>query len=187
MKEIYISTDVESDGPIPGPYSMLNFGSVAMTIDKEILGTFSINLQELPEAGQHSDTMKFWAKFPEIWEEIHKNQREPKEAMDEYLEWLNEMSKYGKLVFVAYPAGFDFTYIRWYLEYFCGECPFGFQALDIKSYAMAVLKTDFKETVKKKFRKSWFEKGLPHTHLGLDDAIEQGHLFINMLLENKST
>ena len=29
MKEIYISCDIESDGPIPGPNSMLSFGSVA--------------------------------------------------------------------------------------------------------------------------------------------------------------
>jgi hypothetical protein len=27
-KEIYVSTDVEADGPIPGPNSMLSFGSV---------------------------------------------------------------------------------------------------------------------------------------------------------------
>jgi len=29
MPEVYVSTDVESDGPIPGPYSMLSFGSAA--------------------------------------------------------------------------------------------------------------------------------------------------------------
>lgn len=184
MTEIYISTDVESDGPIPGPYSMLNFGSVALDREKNILGSFEANIKELPGASQHLETMQFWNKHPEIWNKIHENQRDPKEVMDEYLKWLHEMSKYGKLVFVAYPAGFDFTYVRWYLEYFCGECPFGFQSLDVKSYAMAILKTEFKETVKKKFRKSWFEKGLPHTHLGLDDAIEQGMMFINMLNDN---
>jgi hypothetical protein len=30
-KEIYVSTDVEVDGPIPGPNSMLSFGSAACT------------------------------------------------------------------------------------------------------------------------------------------------------------
>lgn len=29
MAEIYISTDIEADGPIPGEYSMLSIGSVA--------------------------------------------------------------------------------------------------------------------------------------------------------------
>ena len=30
MAEIYVSTDVEADGPIPGPHSMLSFGSAVM-------------------------------------------------------------------------------------------------------------------------------------------------------------
>ena len=39
MAEIYISTDVETDGPIPGPHSMLSLASAAQreiqTIDKD--------------------------------------------------------------------------------------------------------------------------------------------------------
>jgi len=31
----------------------------------------------------------------------------------------------------------------------------------------------------------WFDK-LPHTHVALDDAIEQGALFCNMLAENRA-
>ena len=31
--EIYVSTDVEADGPIPGPHSMLSFASAAYTED----------------------------------------------------------------------------------------------------------------------------------------------------------
>ena len=31
MAEIYVSTDIEADGPIPGPNSMLSFGSAAYT------------------------------------------------------------------------------------------------------------------------------------------------------------
>jgi hypothetical protein len=30
----------------------------------------------------------------------------------------------------------------------------------------------------------WF-KDLPHTHVALDDALEQGYLFCNMLAENR--
>jgi hypothetical protein len=29
MQEIYISTDIEADGPIPGPHSMLSIGAAA--------------------------------------------------------------------------------------------------------------------------------------------------------------
>ncbi len=33
MKEIYVSTDVESDGPIPGPHPLLSFAFAAYTPD----------------------------------------------------------------------------------------------------------------------------------------------------------
>jgi hypothetical protein len=49
MTEIYVSTDVEADGPIPGPRSMLSFGSAAYCPDKKFFGTFSANLETLQE------------------------------------------------------------------------------------------------------------------------------------------
>ena len=54
-KEIYVSTDVEADGPIPGPNSMLSFGSAAYTGGKELIGTFSANLETLPLQRPNSD------------------------------------------------------------------------------------------------------------------------------------
>jgi hypothetical protein len=48
MKEIYISTDIEADGPIPCPHSMLSIGSAAYTTHKVLVSTFSANLETLP-------------------------------------------------------------------------------------------------------------------------------------------
>jgi len=39
--------------------------------------------------------------------------------------------------------------------------------------------------MKKRMPKHWFEGAPPHTHDGLDDAIGQGVLFINMLNDRK--
>ena len=50
---------------------------------------------------------------------------------------------------------------------------------------MAVLKTDYRESIKENMPKHWFDK-LPHSHVALDDAIEQGALFCNMLKESRS-
>ena len=44
MPEIYVSTDVETDGPIPGPHSMLSFALATYRADKTLLGTFAANL-----------------------------------------------------------------------------------------------------------------------------------------------
>ena len=49
-EEIYVSTDVEVDGPIPGPYSLLSLGSAAYRADKTLVATFSANLEVLPDA-----------------------------------------------------------------------------------------------------------------------------------------
>jgi hypothetical protein len=85
-------------------------------------------------------------------------------------------------VFVAYPAGFDFLFVYWYLIRFAGESPFSHSALDIKTFAMALLGCEYGSAVKRNMPKRWFDK-LPHTHVALDDAIEQGSLFCNMLRE----
>jgi DNA polymerase III alpha subunit (gram-positive type) len=124
--EIYISTDVETDGPIPGP--------------------------------------------------------RPEAAMRRYMSWIATLA--GKPVFVAYPAGFDFLFVYWYLIRFVGESPFSHSALDIKSFAMAMLKLDYRESGKRSMPKRWFDD-LPHSHVALDDAIEQGALFCNMLAESR--
>ena len=68
MTEIYVSTDVEADGPIPGPYSMLSFASAAYTADKHVVATFSANLHNLPDASGDPQTMAWWATQPEAWE-----------------------------------------------------------------------------------------------------------------------
>ena len=178
-KEIYISTDIESDGPIPGVNSMLSFGSAAFELPKKLISTFSANLIQLPDATTDDSTMDFWNRNPDAWNACRENTIEPKEAMKNYEEWLYNLP--GKPVFVGYPAGYDFLFVYWYLIFFNGKSPFSFSALDIKSFAMCKLGTNYRDTTKKRFPKSWFEPGLPHTHVALDDAIEQGHLFCNMI------
>ena len=182
MQEVYVSTDVETDGPIPGPHSMLSFGSAAYTAEKHLVATFEANLHTLPEARGHPDTMKWWQSQPEAWAECRRDLREPTEAMRSYVAWLKRLP--GKPVFVGYPAGFDFLFVYWYLIRFAGESPYSFAALDIKTLAMATLGTSYRETTKKRMPKHWFDD-LPHTHKALDDAIEQGALFCNILAENR--
>lgn len=181
MSEIYVSTDIESDGPIPGANSMLSFGSAAFLPNGEMRDTFSANLDTLPDAAPDPGTMEWWGRNPEAWAACRTDPRNPTEAMTAYVRWLRKLP--GKPVFVGYPAGYDFLFVYWYLIRFAGESPFSFSALDIKSYAMAMLGTEFRRTAKRNMPKRWFGKH-PHTHVALDDAIGQGVLFCNMLAEN---
>ena len=179
--ELYISTDVETDGPIPGPHSMLSFGSAAYQADKTLIGTFSANLEALPGAAPHPKTQAWWESQPEAWAACRENLQSPETAMQNYLNWLKSLP--GRPVFVAYPAGFDFMFVYWYLIRFTGESPFSRSALDIKTFAMAMLKQEYRRSTKRAMPRRWFDD-LPHAHLALDDAIEQGALFCNMLQEH---
>src|SRR5438034_141515 len=171
MAEIYVSTDVETDGPIPGPHSMLSFASAAYRADKKLLATFEANLETLPGASGDPKTMDWWRTQPEAWTVARTNLRDPAEALPAYVRWLKALP--GTPVFVAYPAGFDFLFVYWYLIRFAGESPFSFSALDMKTYAMALLKQEYRQSVKRNMPRHWFDR-LPHTHCALDDALEQG-------------
>lgn len=179
--EIYVSTDVEADGPIPGPHSMLSFASAAFRADKTLVATFSANLHTLPGASAEPSTKAFWDRNPEAWAACRKDPEAPETVLPRYVDWLNSLP--GKPVFVGYPASYDFLFVYWYLIRFTGKSPFSFSALDIKSYAMAVLKLPYRDSVKRNMPSRWFDEA-PHTHVALDDALEQGALFCNMLQEN---
>lgn len=105
MKEIYVSTDIESDGPIPGPNSMLSLASVAFDSDGREVGLITLNLETLPGAQGDPDTMKWWGTQPEAWAACRKNLVDPEKAMKAYVLWVKALQ--GHPVFVAYPAGFD--------------------------------------------------------------------------------
>lgn len=179
--EIYISIDVETDGPIPGRNSMLSLGAAAYTRDKELLGVFSANLEQLQEATPDEDTMNWWKTQQKAWDACRKNTRDPKAVMKDFVEWIATFKDYTP-VLVAFPAGFDFTYVHWYITAFYGRSPVSFSCVDIKTVAMCLLNTGYRDAVKRNFPKRWFDD-LPHTHVAVDDAIEQGAMFCNMLAE----
>jgi hypothetical protein len=183
MTEIYISTDVETDGRIPGPHSMLSLGSAAFTADKLLLGTFSVNLETLPGASADPDTQRWWDTQPEAWALCRVDPQPPGPALRRYLDWIEALP--GKPVFVGYPVVFDFMFVYWYLIRFCGRSPFSHSALDIKTYAMALLKKPYRKSGKLQMPPEWFDP-LPHTHVALDDAIAQGALFCNLLRANRA-
>ncbi|HRX90848.1 MAG TPA: hypothetical protein P5528_15515 [Steroidobacteraceae bacterium] len=178
--EIYVSTDIEADGPIPGPHSMLSFGSAAFLGDGTLLGTHTANLATLPGASGHPVTMKWWATQLTAWDKSREQCQRPEIAMPAYATWIKSLP--GKPVFVGYPASFDFMFICWYLFRFAGENPFSFAALDIKTFAMALMNCDYRQATKQSMPETW-KVALPHTHVALDDALEQGQIFCNMLAE----
>jgi len=178
--EIYVSTDVETDGPIPGPYSLLSIGCAAYLPDKTLLGTFSANLETLPGASGHPRTMAWWETQKEAWAAHRKHTQPPEQAMRALLAWLHGLP--GLPVFVGFPVTFDFMFVQWYLFNFTKSSPFRHSGIDLRTLAMALTNSNWQKTTKEFLPRRWFDP-LPHTHVALDDALEQGAMFCNMLAE----
>jgi len=91
MSELYVSTDVETDGPIPGPHSMLSFASAAYWSDKTLVNTFTVNLETLTGAQPHPDTMNWWNQHRDAYEATRRDMLAPTEAMRRYVFWLKTL------------------------------------------------------------------------------------------------
>lgn len=193
-KSIYVSIDIEADGPIPGINSMLNFGAAAFDLESEDpltpIATFETNIEPLPNAVSDPDTMNFWGRNQEAFAYITKDPTPADEAMAKFDAWSRELP--GRPVMVVFPT-YDFMWLRWYLVRFLGTEKaglYGFAAVDMKSLAWGVLNDlDFRGISKRnmsKRRRGWFKGHPPHDHTGLSDAIGQGMLFVSILQEIRS-
>ena len=183
-QEIYISIDVETDGPIPGMYSMLSLGAAAFDSHGAEIGNWYANLELLPGAQQHPDTMKFWSVNQEYYDITRVDTQDPPVAMNNFTQWVLSMD--GAPVAVAGPAGFDFTFVYWYLVKFTGRSVFSFSCIDMKTLAMSLLVKPYKQSIKRNYPQHWFAVDLPHTHHALADAREQGHIFMQMLKDMRN-
>jgi len=187
MSEVYISIDVEADGPIPGDNSMLSFGAAAFVLDPDeargfrYMSGFEANLDLLPGATPNPDTMAWWAGQPEAWAACRKDTRPAADVMADFRRWLENLRRPNALVLAGYPVTYDFMFVYWYYVHFNGfPAPFGFQGLDIKTLAMERLGGPYKHATKRNMPKEWFAGAPPHTHKALDDAIGQGFLLMNL-------
>ena len=104
----------------------------------------------------------------------------PAAAMREYVAWLSALP--GKPVFVGYPAAFDFMFVHWYLIGSPARVRSRTRRSTSRRSRWRCCGRDYRELHQEELPKRWFDD-LPHTHVALDDAIEQGALFCNMLRE----
>ena len=190
----YISIDIEADGRTPGLNSMLQFGAAAFQYPpkggrdpRKPVGTFKANLELLPGATQSPNTMAWWNTQGNAYQNTRIDTRPPEEVMPEFVAWVRSFSS---PVIIGYPVTYDFGWIHWYTTAFGGladdeRCPFGFQGLDIKTLAAERLGVTYKSATKRNMPRHWFEGAPPHTHDGLDDAIGQGILFINIMRDRR--
>lgn len=120
--EIFVTSHVHTDGPIPGPHSLLTLTSVAHVGDGPVTDTITVNLRELPGAKLHPISLQSWRRRPEDWLCTRRATRPPAVAMSAYASWVDRLP--GDPVFVADTADPDYLFLYWYLQRFTGRWPF---------------------------------------------------------------
>jgi hypothetical protein len=170
--DVYISIDIEADGPIPGPtaFSMTSLGAVVvgrpeLTFYRELK---PISERWDPKAAEVSGLDRT---------KLIQEGADPAAAMREFGDWIREVSAGGRPVFVGFNATFDWSFVHWYFMHFVGADPFGISGLDIKAYYMGALgKPRWSDTTKGNLEDR-FRSTIPHTHNALDDARGQAEVF----------
>jgi ribonuclease T len=169
-REIFVSVDVETAGPIPGEYSLLSIG--ACDVDNESR-TFACELKPL---NRNADPKALEVTGLSM-ESLEQTGLSPDEAMRRFADWLKGLARNGEtLVFVGFNAPFDWSFVNYYFHRFVGENPFGFSALDIKAYYMGARGCRWTDTRSSQIAAT-LKPERKSDHQALHDAQYQAELF----------
>jgi DNA polymerase III epsilon subunit-like protein len=190
LPDVYISVDIEADGPIPGDYSMLSFGMTVagwydgarLTPDDPTANTFYVELKPI--------TDKFDPKALAVAgldrNALQRDGEEPAAAMARAAEWVDSVSTVHVPVLVAWPAEFDWSFLHWYFIRYLGRDPFGYSScIDTKAFYLArsglTTRAAHEGGLPPELRST-----LPHTHDALDDAMAHAERFANIFVWHKN-
>ncbi|MFJ3924550.1 3'-5' exoribonuclease domain-containing protein [Streptomyces sp. NPDC090022] len=184
---LYVSVDIEADGPIPGPYSMISIGAAVAgvqdadgyTAADPQAHTFYRELRPIsddfvPEALAVSGLDR---------DRLRTGGTEPGAAMAQLRSWVRSMAARtgAQPVMCGYPASYDWTFLYWYLMRFGGDSPFGHSGcLDMKTLYATKAKVPLRSVAKGTMPRELLSRRR-HTHHALDDAIEQAELLSNLM------
>ena len=183
--DVYFSADVETDGPIPGPFSLLSFAMV-------YAGRFDGQKFEPPEKldqTYYSELKPISESFES--EALRINQldrdrlcregKDPVDAMTEASRWVRDIAGPYRPILVAYPLSFDWTWLYWYFMRFSSEgSPFNHSGcFDIKTAYAVKAKVPVAAAGRSNLE-AWLRPHHVHSHHALEDAIEQAEIFANL-------
>ena len=127
--------DVESDGPIPGKYSMVSLGAVLVEpgLGRTFFGrTRPISELFLPEALAISGVTR----------QEHLGYDEPAPVMEAFEAWVLSTTR-GKPVFFSDNLAFDWQFINYYFHAYLGRNPFGWSGRRIGDLYCGMMKDGY--------------------------------------------
>jgi hypothetical protein len=122
LETVFVTVHIHTDGPIPGPHSLLTLSSAAHAGGGDLIGTFATNVRELPGATLHPVSLEQWRTRAEDWLSTRRASRPPALATSAYLRWIENLA--GQPTLVTDPVGPDHLFLYWYCHKFAGVWPF---------------------------------------------------------------
>lgn len=169
-REIFISVDVETSGPIPGEFSLLSIGACLVDDGAQ---TFYCELKPV----NHNADPKALEVTGLSLDKLFESGENPALAMQRFGNWVKGFAgDNSNVVFVGLNAPFDWSFVNYYFHRYIGSNPFGFAALDIKSYYMGVVGCSWDETKSSQIKERLGPE-LFGDHNALHDAQYQAELF----------
>ncbi len=188
-RELYLSVDAEVDGHVPGPYSMVSLGACAGALrhaDGAIeplapdAHTFYAELRPISE--RYIDKALRMTGLER--EALERDGREPREAMTEFADWVDEVAsgRDARPVLAAFPLGMTWPFVTYYLVEFAGRSPFGQSAhLDLKSAYAALADSAVRDTIRRRMPSSLLGPRDGKTGNALGDAQGNVDLLVGLL------
>jgi hypothetical protein len=119
---VLVTVHLHTDGPIPGPHSLLTLSSAAYAANGGLISTFTANVRELPGATLHPVSLQHWRTRAEDWLTTRRSTHPPALATDAFLRWIQKLP--GEPTLVTDPVGPDYLFLYWYCIRFGGHWPF---------------------------------------------------------------
>lgn len=192
MSHVYVVTDCEFDGPVPGVSSMLSFGSVALSSSGAVVGEFEVVLEPLDGASPDEGTMAFWRRNPAAWAASTENPEPVAAGIARFVDWVRSLA--GEPIFAAHPVALDGLWLDFYLRRFTGrqlfEGPwvadrlFRHPPLCIMSMVAGRTGRGQWECDVNRYPAEWLGS-VAHTHRAIDDARGYAHLLKRFAIDSR--
>jgi hypothetical protein len=165
--------DVETDGEIPGDFSMIELGAVVVRRGENwkdtsgLKDTFHGKLHPVSDRW-NDDALK-----------VSNHTREetllfddPIKVMTEFSSWITAKSIGKRPMFISDNNGFDWSFVNWYFHHFLGTNPFGHSSTNLGSL--------YKGLVKNMHQNFKHLRITRHTHNPVDDAMGNAEALLNI-------
>lgn len=192
LQKVYMTINVESDGPDPALNNMLELSCVLHFENGTVIDELNVKFVPLPNRKPDQFTMvNFWNVNPEAWTWVNTDSIDVDTGMSLFVEFFEKYSKLYSIRFVGDPASRDFV---WLQEYYTNYAMFSTIKLFPYCRCLTTMRKSYQKMLNLTDDESWMLKNKmqngegvevveqvvrdhPRSHIGIERARKQAREF----------